>query len=184
MNTPSHIILQAALSKGKLKPTVLRKAFLLGSFMPDIPLYLLSTGGAIYYKLKGIPMSESMPYMFDELFFNNPYWIFLHNFLHSPSLLIIFFMLTLLSENPKSKIIRWFVIGCFVHTLADIPVHHNDGPLLFFPFDWHTRFLSPLSYWDPKYYGSIFWKFEFALDIILLVYLFKDRITKLIKKFQ
>ncbi|MEZ4675136.1 MAG: hypothetical protein R2932_12925 [Caldilineaceae bacterium] len=32
------------------------------------------------------------------------------------------------------------------HTAIDIPLHYDDGPLLLFPFDWKTRFHSPVSH--------------------------------------
>ena len=41
-----------------------------------------------------------------------------------------------------------------LHTLGDLPLHHNDGHHHFFPFS-NWRFDSPVSYWDPHHYGNI-----------------------------
>lgn len=45
-------------------------------------------------------------------------------------------------------------------------MHHNDGPLLFFPFDWSTRFASPVSYEGAEHYGAIVGPIDLAVTII------------------
>jgi hypothetical protein len=62
-------------------------------------------------------------------------------------------------------------VGCAIHTAGDIPVHHNDGPLLLFPFEWSVRFYSPVSYWHPDYYAVQFGVFETLLVVAMLAYL-------------
>ena len=47
----------------------------------------------------------------------------------------------------------WFAAACMLHTLIDIPLHYDDGPLVFYPLNWQARFYSPVSYWDPRRYG-------------------------------
>jgi membrane-bound metal-dependent hydrolase YbcI (DUF457 family) len=64
----------------------------------------------------------------------------------------------------------WFALAAAFHTGVDILTHHHDGPLLLFPFDFSTRFASPISYWDPDHYGRIFTRFEIALDLLLAGY--------------
>lgn len=59
-----------------------------------------------------------------------------------------------------------FGLGCAVHTALDIPVHHNDGPLLLFPFNWSLRFDSPVSYYDPGHYGSIVRPTDLAITVV------------------
>jgi hypothetical protein len=44
--------------------------------------------------------------------------------------------------------------------------------------DWHTRFQSPVSYYDRAHFGTQFAVFELALDIILLGYLFIPRLVE------
>lgn len=41
-----------------------------------------------------------------------------------------------------------------------------------FPFEWSVRFQSPVSYWDPRFFGREFTVFELLLDLVLLLYLF------------
>ena len=70
---------------------------------------------------------------------------------------------------------RWFFISCLCHSLVDIVTHFDDGPVLFFPFDFSYRFSSPVSYWDPAHYGRQFMVFEVVLDLVLLVWLVINR---------
>ncbi len=50
MNTPSHLIMTAAL-RTRLRPLPIpRGAFLLGAVLPDVPLWLLSVGGGLYFR--------------------------------------------------------------------------------------------------------------------------------------
>ena len=188
MNTiPTHLVINAAINKkyGK-KFKIIRSAFLWGSVVPDIPLFLLSIGYLIYLRFfTAQSVSIGMSYAFEHLFFNDPLWIISHNFLHSPTLLVIFAILLWRSQD-QSNIRRkqWlsFVFGAIIHTVVDILTHHDDGPLLFFPFDWQTRFYSPISYWDTRYYASqVFWV-EVGINILLLGYLFLPKLIRYYRK--
>ncbi len=44
-------------------------------------------------------------------------------------------------------------ISCLLHSMIDVATHFDDGPVLFWPLDWSTRFASPVSYWDDDHYG-------------------------------
>ena len=181
MNTPSHFIIQAAVAKRAANPELVRSAFLWGAVAPDIPLYLLSVGGGLYFRLTGMSTREAAEHMFDDLFFQDPFWMAAHNLLHSPTMLALllggWWLAKRMTGHPWGWL-KWFLLGCAAHTLLDIPVHHNDGPLLFFPFEWQTRFNSPVSYWDPDYYGTIFVWFELVLDGVLVGYLMTPWVKK------
>ena len=47
-----------------------------------------------------------------------------------------------------------FFASMLIHCFLDFPVHHDDGHRHFYPFS-DFRFSSPLSYWDPQYYGNV-----------------------------
>ena len=186
MNTPSHLIINAAIHKKAGRTDIPRSAFLWGSIAPDIPLALLSLGYFIYhhYIVTQLSTAEAGS-TFDYLFFNNPGWIAFHNSLHSPLALLIYLaFLWRYRTQPgtRGNWWLWFVLGCIAHTSVDIPVHAADGPLLFWPLDWHTRFHSPISYWDPAHFGRQFAIFELALDVILLGYLFLPKLLARFKK--
>jgi len=165
----------AALRK-RLRPLPIpQRAFLLGSVMPDIPFWLLSIGGGLYFRYGlGWSGEAAARHMFDTLYFYNPGWIAAYNVLHAPMLLGIFLLLLWPFRQRLDSPLRWlfwFVMACLFHSVVDIFTHVNDGPLLFFPFEWTIRFHSPISYWDPAYYGREFARFELALNLVLLLYL-------------
>ncbi len=186
MNTlPTHLVINAAIEKkyGE-KSGIVKSAFLWGSVAPDIPLGLLSLGYVIYNRyISAQPVSGMMNSAFDNLYFNNPFWIASHNFLHSPTALLIYAILLWRYKdqpNTRGHWWLWFVFGNMVHSVIDILTHFNDGPVLFFPFDWHTRFQSPISYWDRSHYASQFFWVELGINVVLLGYLF---LPKLIQRF-
>ena len=184
---PTHLGINAAIEKkfgAKFK--LAQSAFLWGSVMPDIPLALLSLGFILYNRyVSAQPVSGMMNSAFDNLYSNNPWWIASHNFLHSPTALIIYaIFLWRFAGKPNTRGHWWlsFVFGCMVHSVIDILTHFNDGPVLFFPFDWHTRFFSPVSYWDKAHYADQFVYFEVGINIVLLGYLFLPKLINKIKK--
>mmetsp|Transcript_33909 Transcript_33909/g.78296 ORF Transcript_33909/g.78296 Transcript_33909/m.78296 type:complete len:321 (-) Transcript_33909:700-1662(-) len=63
----------------------------------------------------------------------------------------------------------WILSSALFHALCDIPVHHDDGALLLWPLNWSYRFESPLSYYDPDYYGKQFAICEHILDLIIVI---------------
>ncbi|MEM7802924.1 MAG: hypothetical protein AAF633_27285, partial [Chloroflexota bacterium] len=120
--------------------------------------------------------------LFRDWFFNSPWIKFAHNLFHGPLMTIFYIALGYWAwKNRKSwgAALFWFGLACFVHTMIDIPIHYDDGPLLLFPFEWNIRYMSPVSYWDPERYGTQFTIFEHSLILIMLVYLgwnwWKDR---------
>lgn len=186
MRTFSHVIINSVLLK-KVNPSgIPRTAFLLGGVIPDVPLGLLHIGYAFYNRFfLGNVGQGLMPPGFDYLYFNNPWWIGAHNFLHSPSALLIYLVLLWKFRDRIMSVGRWLfwmVVGSSIHTTLDIFTHVNDGPLLFWPFDLQIRFHSPVSYYDPAHFGEIFTIFEWILDALLLVYILLPWILIRIKK--
>jgi len=152
-----------------------KSAVLLGSIAPDIPLYFLAIGGAMWFswveKMKPVQVAQ---HMFKNLFYNDPVWMSLHNVLHSPTVLIAALALLLVIYR-RERILEswwtWFFSSCLLHTLVDVPVHHDDGPLVFWPLNWSYRYASPVSYWDTNHYGAIMMMFELVLAVVLVLLL-------------
>jgi membrane-bound metal-dependent hydrolase YbcI (DUF457 family) len=182
MNTiPSHLVINAAIEKkfGK-KLNIAKSAFLFGAVLPDIPLGLLMLGSYAYYGfILGQDTTNLMDAFIHPAYYENPWWIAAHNFLHAP-LLLLAAIAALWGFRQKTGTVGhwglWFAAGCLAHTLLDIPTHAGDGPLLLFPFNWQARFNSPVSYWDLNYYGIQFMVFEALLNVSLLAYLFLPKI--------
>jgi len=177
LQTYSHIILTALLNqKLQTQPhvPVHSRAFLVGAFAPDIALGILTGQFLIKRRLAG---SESVwcGEEFNSIFFSNPVWIISHNLLHAPLLLVCLMMLGYVAGSSWHKTwgwtLLWFAVGCGIHTLIDIPTHHDDGPLVLFPIDGKLRFKSPISYWDRRHGAWFIAPIEHLLDILMLVYL-------------
>lgn len=178
MQTYSHLIISAALSR-RLKRThrvnVATRAFLLGSLVPDVPLILLSLGYFIQIRYFAPTDEFIFGATYDNLYYNNPFWITGHSVFHSPVMIGVYALIGWLALRRGRRwgwVLLWFAAGCGLHSFIDILTHYNDGPLLFFPLDWETRFTAPISYWDPERGGLIFAPIEHLLDLALLAYLF------------
>lgn len=178
MRTYSHFLMTAVLNdslKSRGLP-VHTKALLFGSFMPDVPLFVLTLGYFAYrYWFDPLTPGEHIygP-RYDNLYFYHPVWIISHNLLHGPIPLGVIalagYYFGLRQQKKWAIALFWFAIACGFHSLVDILTHHDDGPLLFFPFNWEYRFFSPVSYWDPRYGGRIFGSLERLLDLAILAY--------------
>ncbi|MEL6107349.1 MAG: metal-dependent hydrolase [Planctomycetota bacterium] len=171
MNTPTHALINwtaARMTSRRFPPS----AVLLGSIAPDIPLYGLSFGGVIWFRwVKQWEWERVGNHLFADLFYNDPWWITLHHSLHSPTVLVIALLATRLATGATRFMESWwswFFASCMLHTLVDIPVHHDDGPLVFWPFNWSYRYASPVSYWDPDHFGRPTMMFEALLTVALL----------------
>lgn len=190
VQTYSHLIITAALdvaNKDKIESSQGVKvdtwALLLGSFMPDMPLVILTL---IFFVQNGVfgggaqDMSEIFGPAYDNLYFNDPVWITGHALFHAPPMILLYltigYWFGFRGGKPWARALFWFAVGCGLHSAIDIVTHHNDGPLLLFPFNWSWRFTSPVSYWDPDHYGLIFAPLEHLLDLGLLGWLLWRRL--------
>lgn len=178
----------AALEKALPRIPIVKTAFLFGSVAPDLPLWLLSIGGLIYYQaILGWSEADTFQLMFDHLYFQHPLWVIGHNFLHAPLILLTGITLVWQSRcniGSRSRWLFWFLLACLLHSGVDILTHRDDGPLLLFPFNWTFRFISPISYWDDRYYGQEFQKFELAIDVLFLIYLLSPVFYQWLKRWQ
>lgn len=62
MQTQSHFLMTAALNRvlGRRQVNVRRNAFLIGAVLPDLPFWLLTIAGEIYYRwFAATPTGES-----------------------------------------------------------------------------------------------------------------------------
>ena len=179
MQTYSHYLLTAALHKvTKPKAPEAASGLLSGSVAPDVPFALLSLGYVIDRRFirTHLPDKTRCSPTYNELFFNNPWWIATYNSLHAP---LPLFGLALLGyfwrRQRLGRWLLWFVLGCSLHTAVDVVTHADDGPVLLFPLDWHKRFQSPISYWDPQHGGRTFRLLEHLLDLLLIGFLLYKR---------
>lgn len=182
MGTQTHFLVSATVGKLYKKngehaalPPLNLPGLLVGGFMPDVPLFLLTM---LYFWQNDLFGNRNPQELFgpayDTLYFTDPLWIVSHNLLHGPLMVALWLALGYVGWRRGGRwgpVLFWFAVSCGLHTLLNIPTHHNDGPLLLFPFDWQTRFNSPVSYWNPRYYGNIVAPIEMGLNVVMVVYL-------------
>jgi hypothetical protein len=150
------------------------RALLIGSFLPDVPLFLLTVGYMVYRQNNAALAAQSLfGSSYDRLYFEDPWWILGHSLFHAPLLIMLYGVIGWIAWKRNHRwglVLFWFAIGCGLHTAIDILTHYDDGPVLFFPLNWTYRFSAPVSYWDPDHGGRIFSPLEHLLVLVMLAY--------------
>lgn len=154
MNTPSHMLIGAAVFARPLVPATLVAA-LVGGLAPDLPMFAL-----VLWSIRVLNVPEHE--VFSKLFFSEN-WQAVFAVDHS---FFIWGGLLALAIWRKQFILRAFADAGLLHALADLLTHHDDARRQFWPVsDWVFR--SPVSYWDARFYGNVFGMFEVALVVTL-----------------
>lgn len=158
MNTPSHMLIGAAVFARPLVPATLIAAFA-GGLVPDVPMFAMVLWST---RVAGVPEHE----VFGTLFFSET-WQSVFAVDHS---FFVWGGLLGLAVWCRLIILRAFAGAGLLHALADFLTHHDDARRQFWPVsDWVFR--SPVSYWDAQFYGSVFGLFEIALVVTLATFL-------------
>jgi hypothetical protein len=142
VNTPSHYILNLALLGTTVAPNA-NIAITLGAIVPDLPIF-------VFYFVAKFVLKLPEGQIWSEAYYQ-PFWQTLVALFHSIPLAAIALLLCLYGGWKPGAI---FFGSAILHSLLDLPVHHDDAHRHFFPFS-DYRFISPISYWDPKHYGNI-----------------------------
>ncbi len=141
MNTPSHSIINLAVLM-PLEPTAALPIFL-GSVLPDFPMLVL------YIWAKGI-QKQSERQIWGETYWQ-PFW---QNFTHGFHSIPLAIAGALLSYYAMGSVpLALLFVSAVLHSLGDLPVHHDDAHRHFLPLTGY-RFISPLSYWDRRYHAK------------------------------
>ena len=180
MQTYSHVLITAWLARHLTRRGVPldAAALLTGSALPDAALGALSAGYVLDRRLlrPHLPDKTLCSPTYNDLYFNNPWWIAAHNLLHAPLIVLLLGATGFhFRVRPWGRRLAWFAAGCGLHSLVDIFTHADDGPVLLFPLEWHRRFRSPVSYWDPAHGGRRFRLIERLVDVTLAGHLLLGR---------
>jgi membrane-bound metal-dependent hydrolase YbcI (DUF457 family) len=154
MNTPTHMLIGAALFARPLVPATLVAA-LAGGLAPDLPMLAMILWST---RVAGVPEQE----VFGQLFFSDR-WQSVFAVDHS---FLVWGALLGLAVWRRDLILRAFAGAGLLHAVADFLTHNEDARRQFWPLsDWLFR--SPVSYWDARFYGNVFVVLEFGLVIAL-----------------
>lgn len=155
MNTPTHLILSAAVF-AKPNQRMVTAAALLGGFLPDFSLYFM------YFWHKFV-LKTSDAVIFGEIYYT-PFWQLIFAIDNS---FFVWGLLLVVAWLSRSAVFFAFSGSGFLHILFDFPFHNDDARAHFWPVSpW--KFESPVSYWDPAHYGGVMQIVEFVFVIMLL----------------
>jgi hypothetical protein len=178
MNTQTHVLLSSVLfTRSGVGMRARNIAAAGGGLLPDVPIFLMF----LWSKLTGAPEME----VWEKWYFNPP-WEGWFDMSHS---FVLYWFLVMTGV----AIVKWggrfgdtgvilviFALSALSHAIADFFLHVHDGHAHFWPLsDW--RFSSPVSYWDPRYYGQYFSVAELMLGIGLCWMLFRRFRSKWIR---
>lgn len=164
MNTPTHAVVSLLALGKEDKPKWIFPA-VFGAFLPDIPMIL-------FYAILTI-LGYPQQYIWDTAYFQQSWQDFFDVF-NSLPLMLIGLGIAYYFKN------FWFMvlfISMSLHVVGDLPLHHDDGHRHFYPFS-NWRFVSPVSYWDWRYYGNIVMPIELAFFFGASIYMMWQRNSK------
>ncbi len=142
MNTPSHAIINLAIFTSLPFPHA-NLAIVVGAILPDLPIFLLYFWAKFIQKL---PERQIWTQSYWQPGVQN--WVALF---HSIPIAVLAAIVAHYCGWETGQII---LMSMVLHSLGDLPVHHDDAHRHFFPLS-DYRLISPISYWDPQHYGGI-----------------------------
>ncbi len=137
-----------------------------GAVMPDVPAFV---GAAYLWDQRNITPREEL---LEAIYFTGPFGATgsaLHSVVPVALLLVLYRMLKLERRDARG-VLLWFLLGWFGHTVIDFLTHVDDTRPLFWPilaWEWS----SPVSYYNPLYYGREFTLIEHAGMLLLMAWL-------------
>ena len=164
MLTQTHVFTALAIW-AKPKQTARNVAIIAGALVTDAFIYI----GLIWYVgLKG----HSVKSYFDDLYFqdNMQFWSALSNSL--PLYGALAFTAWLARKRAGATLVCICALAAFSQSLIDLPVHAQDAHRHVWPLS-DFRFISPISYWDPAYYGHIFGPLDMILGLACICVLWR-----------
>ncbi len=142
----------------------------MGAAVPDVPAF----AAAIYFwgEWDSIPREE----LLNSIYFTGPFGATgsaLHSVVPVALLLVLYWVLKFARCDPR-KMLLWFLLGWFGHTIADFLTHVDDLRPLFWPIS-SWEWSSPVSYYDRLYYGRQFFVVEHGLMLLITAWLLLRR---------
>ena len=131
-------------------------AAVLGGLLPDVPMAVLYAYDRLF---QGIPEAVIWGERYSSDTWQIPIAI-------SHSIPIYAFVLAM-GLLLRSEVIKIYAASTFLHILCDLPVHHDDAHMHFWPLS-HWKFISPVSYWDSAHHGAAMSAIELLVTSMML----------------
>ena len=140
MNTPAHALINLViLSRHPSQPKT--AAIVIGAIIPDLVI--------LFFYAWHLFIGTAEQQIWSVEYYRPAWQAWIDSFNSIP----VFVVAILICWKSRSTILLALFSSMLLHTLGDLPLHHDDAHRHFFPFlEW--RFESPLSYWNPDYHGQ------------------------------
>jgi len=180
VETYSHAFYTWALAKHGVKAgRAAGVAGAVGASFPDLPAFAATA----YYVgpkfVSGGWASMHSEAILDSIYFSGPFGATgsaLHSAVPVVVLLGVYGLLKF-GRRDGRRILLWFLLGWFGHTVADFLTHVDDVRPLFWPItDW--TWASSVSYYNSEYYGREFFAINHVLMLLTIVVLLVRRMRK------
>jgi len=130
-----------------------------GAVLPDVAMFVFY----LWHLVLGTPESTIW-----SIEYYSPVWQAAFDLFHSIPLALLGILICWKTDRPWLLV---FFVSVLLHALGDLPLHQEDAHRHFFPLsDW--RFFSPVSYWNPAYYGHWVSRLEGLAVFGAAIYLF------------
>ena len=140
VRTPGHAVVNLVVL-GTLAATGSPAAVVAGAVLPDLPIMALWA----LERWRGRPEED----IWRSVYPTRP-WVDLIHGAHSIPLASLGLVVAALLGAPSGVA---FFASALLHSLLDLPLHAEDAHRHFLPFS-SWRFVSSLSYWDPRYHAA------------------------------
>jgi hypothetical protein len=158
MNTTAHVIFgAAAFARPNAFPDSrgVTAAAVGGALLPDLSVYFM-----VGWQSWAEGRSPEQVFGYD---YRDPFW---QGVFAVDNSIVLWGALLAVSLALARPVMAVFAGSGLMHVCFDFLLHHNDARRHFWPLsDW--VFVSPVSYWDPDYYGGIAGPLELIACIAL-----------------
>jgi len=153
MNTPAHVVMNL-LCLGKQPQSIILTPIIIGAILPDAPMF-------VFYFVEKVLRKTPESMIWREAYYQSHWQNFIDLFNSLPCI-VLGLGLTLWAGSQFGVLLFGSMV---LHIAGDLPLHHDDAHRHFFPFS-NWRFISPISYWDPRHYGHIVSIVEILMVVI------------------
>jgi hypothetical protein len=150
LQTPGHAAVNLALLGAAVEPA-LAPFVVAGAVLPDAPIWVLYADAKLRLRLPDARIWAEV--------YQRRGWLAVIHGAHSIPLGAAGLALSLLLRAPG---LAAFFASLLLHAVADFPIHGEDAHRHFFPLS-QWRFISPLSYWDPRRHARVVAAVELAV---------------------
>ena len=167
MQTPSHVAISLFIWR-KVPNWKSTTAIVFGALLPDLGMFFFYG----YQKLIGSSEAD----IWGRYYFLDHWQLFFDVFNSIP----IFALIAIICYYTQWRIAYLIAASAMVHVLCDFPLHNDDAHRHFWPFT-NWRFISPVSYWDPKHFGIYAMLSELAIALAACYSIVSGKFAKSIK---